>query len=103
MGYISLSRIPQNQQTKSQRAAAERRARLMEAASTEDWRDAVPCLGKTQKVAGGRDTETIIWCYFGYADQIPTETRFKASDFFVNRGDTHWPDLDDFNALSVRI
>lgn len=34
--YISLSRIPQNQQTKSQRAAAERRARLMEAASTDD-------------------------------------------------------------------
>ena len=34
--YISLSRIPQNQQTKSQRAAVERRARLMEDASTED-------------------------------------------------------------------
>jgi hypothetical protein len=34
--YITLSRIPQNQQTKSQRAAAERRARLMEDASTED-------------------------------------------------------------------
>ena len=34
--YITLSRIPQNQQTKSQRTAAERRARLMEAASTED-------------------------------------------------------------------
>lgn len=25
----------------------------------------------------------------GYDDQIPAETRFKASDFFVNRGDTH--------------
>lgn len=34
--YITLTRIPQNQQTKSQRAAAERRARLMEDASTED-------------------------------------------------------------------
>ena len=34
--YITLSRIPQNQQTKSQRTAAERRARLMEAASTDD-------------------------------------------------------------------
>ena len=34
--YITLTRIPQNQQTKSQRTAAERRARLMEAASTDD-------------------------------------------------------------------
>ena len=34
--YITLTRIPQNQQTKSQRTAAERRARLMEAASTEE-------------------------------------------------------------------
>ena len=34
--YITLSRIPQNQQTKSQRTAAERRARLMADASTEE-------------------------------------------------------------------
>lgn len=34
--YITLTRIPQNQQTKSQRIAAERRDRLMEDASTDD-------------------------------------------------------------------